>query len=109
MWFWNRMIKGEKGKKTKNQENNKDKNILQIIRTQRYKKKNKPWNQKLVQRKDYQIVKELIIQKIIFKTVLEIEIILEVRKTDKHNWFFCKSWRIGISPAVQWLRVHLPV
>jgi len=33
------MIKGEKGKKTKNQENNKDKNILQIIRTQRYKKK----------------------------------------------------------------------
>ena len=63
----------------------------------------------LVQRKDYQTVKELIIQKIIFKTVLEMEIILEVRKTDKHNWFFCKSWRIGISPAVQWLRVHLPV
>ena len=39
----------------------------------------------MVQRKDYQILKELIIQKIIFKTVLEMEIILEARKTDKHN------------------------
>ena len=36
------MIKGEKRKKTKNQENNKDKNILQIIRTQTYKKKMNP-------------------------------------------------------------------
>ena len=44
----------------------------------------------LVQRKDYQILKELTIQKIIFKTVLEMEIILEARKTDKHNWFFVK-------------------